>query len=176
MGIRRGSRQAGANTTGSRRGRRAVAQTVANGPGADQTLLDLVNGMRELTERIGVLEHRFDALGTTAATDVDGEDVMDLRLHVARLAAEVSRVTVGLEARIAEVAGQAGVSMTGEPVSASVGTGGGAGTGTAIPTPTLAGDESFEDLSADSPARARGGPSSSGATPTRRSSGWQPAD
>ena len=151
------------------KGRRAVAQTVANGPSTDQTLLDLVNGLRELTERVDVLEHHFDALGTTAATDPDGEDVMDLRLHVARLAAEVSRVTVGLEARIAEVAGQAGVAMTGDPVSANP------TTGTAIPPPALAGDESFEDLSADSPARARGVQSPSGAS-TRRTSGWQPAD
>ena len=151
------------------KGRRAVAQTVANGPGADQTLLDLVNGLREITERVDVLEHHFDALGTTAATGADGEDVMDLRLHVARLAAEVSRVTVGLEARIAEVAGQAGVAMTGDPVSANP------TTGATIPTPALAGDESFEDLSADSPARARGVQSPSDSA-TRRTSGWQPAD
>jgi len=40
----------------------------------------------------------------------------------------------------------------------------------------LAGDESFEDLSADSPARARGVPSPSETAATRRTSGWQPAD
>ena len=143
---------------------------MANGPGADQTLLDLVNGLRGLAERVGALEHRFDALGTTAAVDPDGEDVMDLRLHVARLSAEVSRITVGLEARIAEVASQAGVTMIGDPVSATVPT-----SGRALPTPALAGDESFEDLSADSPARAR--PSTPGSTAaTRRTSGWQPAD
>ncbi len=143
---------------------------MANGPGADQTLLDLVNGLRGLAERVGALEHRFDALGTTAAVDPDGEDVMDLRLHVARLSAEVSRITVGLEARIAEVASQAGVAMIGDPVSATVPT-----SGRALPTPALAGDESFEDLSADSPARAR--PSTPGSTAaTRRTSGWQPAD
>lgn len=173
MAIRRGSRRAG-NSAGSRRGRRAVAQTVANGPGTEQTLLDLVNGIRELADRVDHLEHRFDALGTTATTDDD--DVMDLRLHVARLAAEVSRVTVGLEARIAEVAGQAGISMTGDPVSASLGTSGVTGSGTGIPTPVLAGDESFEDLSADSPARARGVSSPSETAATRRTSGWQPAD
>ncbi len=143
---------------------------MANGPGADQTLLDLVNGLRELAERVGALEHRFDALGTTAAVDPDGEDVMDLRLHVARLSAEVSRVTVGLEARIAEVASQAGVAIAGDPVSATDPTG-----SKALPTPALAGDESFEDLSADSPARAR--PRTTGSTTaTRRTSGWQPDD
>jgi hypothetical protein len=166
MVIRRNSKR-----VKSRRGRRPVAQTVANGPGTDQTLLDLVNGLREIAERVGILEHRFDALGTSAAIDPDGEDVMDLRLHVARLSAEVSRVTVGLEARIAEVASHAGVAMAGDPVSATLPT-----ASLPIPTPALAGDETFEDLTADSPARARGANSPSGKSTARRTSGWQPAD
>ena len=166
MAIRRNSKR-----VKSRRGRRPVAQTVANGPGTDQTLLDLVNGLREIAERVDVLEHRFDALGTSAAIDPDGEDVMDLRLHVARLFAEVSRVTVGLEARIAEVAGHAGVAIAGDPVSATLST-----VGLPLPTPALAGDETFEDLTADSPARARGANSPSDTSTARRTSGWQPAD
>jgi len=166
MVIRRNSKR-----VKSRRGRRPVAQTVANGPGADQTLLDLVNGLREIVERVGILEHRFDALGTSAAIDPDGEDVMDLRLHLARLSAEVSRVTVGLEARIAEVAGHAGVTMAGDPVSATL-----PPAGLPIPTPALAGDETFADLTADSPARARGSNSPSGTSTARRTSGWQPVD
>lgn len=140
-----------------RRSRNAVAQTVANNPTNEQTLLDLVNGFREITERVASLESRFEALGT-AASDPDSDEVMELRLGLARLSAEVSRVAVELNARIAEVAGSAGVSMTSEPV-----------------TPTLAGDESFEDLSADSPARARPG-TTSGPPSSRRSGGWQPAD
>jgi len=126
-----------------------VAHTIANGPSTDQTLLDLVNGLRDVTERVATLEHRFDALGTAAA-DPDGDDVMDLRLGLARLSAEVSRVTVELNAGIA--------GESDGPV-----------------TPSLAGDETFADLSADSPARARGTTTTSGST-TPRTSGWQPAD
>jgi len=125
-----------------------VAQTIANGPATDQTLLDLVNGLRDLSERVASLEHRFDALGTAAA-DPDGGDVMDLRLGLARLSAELSRVTVELNARIA--------GESDEPVA-----------------PSLSGDETFADLSADSPARARG--TTTGRAVTRRTSGWQPAD
>ncbi|HAQ22059.1 MAG TPA: hypothetical protein DGF10_09750 [Acidimicrobiaceae bacterium] len=117
----------------------------------------MVNGLREVSERVASLEHRFDALGTAAA-DPDGDDVMDLRIGLARLSAEVSRVAVELNARIAEVAGSAGIALTSEPV-----------------TPKLAGDESFADLSADSPARARNDTQARKST-TRRSSGWQPAD
>lgn len=142
MGRRREDRRA------TRRRGTPVAQTIANGPSADQTLLDLVNGLRDLTERVATLEHRFDALGTAAA-DPDGDDVMDLRLGLARLSAEVSRVTVELNARLA--------GESDEPI-----------------TPSLAGDETFADLSADSPARARG--TTAGRSAPHRTSGWQPAD
>ena len=140
-----------------RQSRQPVAHTIANSPSTDQTLLDMVNDLREVSERVASLEHRFDALGTAAA-DPDGDDVMDLRIGLARLSAEISRVAVELNARIAEVAGSAGIALTSEPV-----------------TPKLAGDESFADLSADSPARARTG-APTGKSTTRRSSGWQPAD
>ena len=35
----------------------------------DQLLLDLVNGLRELDERVAALERRFDALGASASSD-----------------------------------------------------------------------------------------------------------
>ena len=171
MPLRRKPRRDEERRSRQRRSRRPAAQMVANRPDSDQTLLDLVNGMRELTERIGVLEHRFDALGTRAAVDPDSEDVMELRLHVARLSAEVSRVTVGLEARIAEVATNVGVALVGDPVLATI-----PPTGLRISTPVLAGDETFEDLSADSPARARGAQSSFNVAQTGRTSGWQPVE
>ena len=89
---------------------------------------------------------------------------MDLRLQVARLSAELSRVTVELNARIAEVAHSAGVALSDEAVAP-------------IPTSDLAGDESFIDLTADSPARARtGSDPTPGADSPRRASGWQPVD
>ena len=112
----------------------------------DQLLLDLVNGLRELDERVATLERRFDALGESASSD-DEDAVMELRLHVARLSAELTRATVELQGQLAELAGRSGDDL---PES-----------------PELVGDEAFEDLTVDSPARA----------PDRRhTSGWQPAD
>ena len=119
----------------------------ASGSGADQMLLDLVNGLRGVEERIEGLERRFEVLGTAAEPDEDS--LMETRLHVARLSAELSRLTVELRGKIVELGNRTGVVFDDDTSS-----------------PELAGDESFEDLTADSPARA----------PTvSRSSGWQPS-
>jgi len=119
----------------------------ASGSGADQMLLDLVNGLRGVEERIEGLERRFEALGT--ATEPDEDSLMETRLHVARLSAELSRLTVELRGKIVELGNRTGVVFADDASS-----------------PELAGDESFEDLTADSPARA----------PTVcRSCGWQPS-
>ncbi len=123
-------------------------------PIADQMLLDLATGLRDLDERVAALEHKFDALGTDAAAD-DGDGVMELRLHTARLSAELTRVSVELQGQIAELAGGRTRDTADHPTE----------------PPTLAGDETFEDLSADSPARAPG------PTPGQhRLRGWQPTD
>ena len=118
-----------------------------SGSGTDQTLLDLVNGLRGVEERVEALERRFGALGTTPEPDDDS--LMETRLHVARLSAELSRLTVELRGKIVELSNQTGVVFDNDASS-----------------PELAGDESFDDLTADSPARA---PTAS------RSSGWQPS-
>ena len=113
----------------------------------DQTLLDLVNGLRGVEERVEALERRFGALGT--APEPDEDSLMETRLHVARLSAELSRLTVELRGKIVELGNQTGVVFDNDASS-----------------PALAGDESFTDLTAYSPARA----------PTvSRSSGWQPS-
>ena len=146
-----------------RRSHRTSAHADLSAP--DQTLLDLVNGLRDLTERVSTMERQFDVLGNPAAetTSHDDDGVMDLRLQVARLSAELSRVAVEINARIAEVAGSAGVALSDDSV-------------TPVPTPDLAADESFVDLTADSPARARTGtPPADEAGSGRRTSGWQPA-
>ena len=146
-----------------RRSHRTSAHADLSAP--DQTLLDLVNGLRDLTERVSTMERQFDMLGNPVAetTGHDDDGVMDLRLQVARLSAELSRVAVEINARIAEVAGSAGVALSDDSV-------------TPVPTPDLAADESFVDLTADSPARARTGtPPADEAESSRRSSGWQPA-
>ena len=120
----------------------------ALGADSNQVLLDLVNGVRGVEERVETLERRLEALGT--ATDPQEDSAMETRLHVARLSAELSRLTVELRGKIAELGNRTGVVFDDSTFS-----------------PELAGDESFEDLTADSPARA----------PTaRRSSGWQPSD
>ena len=141
------------------------SRTRAEPPATDQTLLDMVNAIRDLTERVDVVEHDSRSLGTATVDDQDqASDVMDLRLQVARLSAELSRGAGELNARIAEVAHSAGVALSDEA-------------GAPIPTPDLAGDESFIDLTADSPARARtGSDPTPGADSSRRTSGWQPVD
>ena len=113
----------------------------------DQTLLDLVNGLRGVEERVEALERRFEALGT--ATEPDEDSLMETRLHVARLSAELSRLTVELRGKIVELGNRTGVVFDADASS-----------------PELAGDESFDDLTADSPARA---------STVSRSSGWQPS-
>ena len=146
-----------------RRSHRTSAHADLSAP--DQTLLDLVNGLRDLTERVSTMERQFDVLGNPVAetTDHDDDGVMDLRLQVARLSAELSRVAVEINSRIAEVAGSAGVALSDDSVAP-------------VPTPDLAADESFVDLTADSPARARTGtPPADEAGSNRRTSGWQPA-
>jgi len=131
-------------------------------PTPEQTLLDLVNGLRDLTDRVDTVERRFDIVGDAPAGDDNTDEVMDLRLQVARLSAELSRVAVELNARIVEVAGSTGIALSEDAIAP-------------IPTPNLAGDESFGDLTADSPARARS-TSSTGDSPGSgsRTSGWQP--
>ncbi|HIG25055.1 MAG TPA: hypothetical protein EYG34_08510 [Acidimicrobiia bacterium] len=128
----------------------STVQPTDSAPIADQILLDLANGLRNLDERLSDLEHKFNALGTEAGEN-DEETLMDLRLQGARLSAELTRVTVELRGQIAELAHQF------EPITP--------------PTPQLENDESFADLTADSPVRADE-PSPTG----RRLSGWQPAD
>jgi len=143
-----------------RRSNRVSAHSETSAP--EQTLLDLVNGLRDLTDRVDTVERRFDSVGDTPAGDDNTDEVMDLRLQVARLSAELSRVAVELNARIAEVAGSTGITPSEDTISP-------------IPTPDLAGDESFGDLTADSPARARSGaPAGSSPGSGRRTSGWQP--
>ena len=146
-----------------RRSHRTSAHADLSAP--DQTLLDLVNGLRDLTERVSTMERQFDVLGNPEAetTGHDDDGVMDLRLQVARLSAELSRVAVEINARIAEVAGSAGVALSDDSVAP-------------VPTPDLAADESFVDLTADSPVRARTGtPPENEAGSSQRTSGWQPA-
>jgi len=69
-------------------------------------LLQLIGQLRRTNERIDALEERVASLQRSVVHEVDAQDVLELRLHSARLAAELSRVTVELRAEIDEVAQQ----------------------------------------------------------------------
>jgi hypothetical protein len=68
---------------------------------------DLVFGLlrqtQQLNDRLSRLEERFEASVKAALSQADSNDLIELRLHSARLAAELSRVTVELRSEIDEI-------------------------------------------------------------------------
>ena len=112
-----------------------------------QVLLDLVNGIRDLEERVSSLEQNFNVLGTTTSS-ADEEAVLETQLHVARLSAELSRLTVELRGKISVLSSDAGMDFEEETMS-----------------PSLDGDEAFSDLASDSPVRKQD---------DKKTGGWQP--
>jgi hypothetical protein len=112
----------------------------------ERIILLLFAQFQQLNERLSRLETRLDAELAEAFAHPDQEDILELRMHSARLAAELSRVTVELRSEIAELAG----SMGATPPKHSR-------------TPTLDTDE-HEVIDLTVGARER-----------RRSSGWRPA-
>ena len=102
---------------------------------ANQVLLDLVNGIRNLEERVSTLEQNFDVLGT-GASSADEDAILETQLHVARLSAELSRLTIELRGKISVLGTNAGMEFEEEVMS-----------------PALDGDAAFNDLAADSPVR-----------------------
>jgi hypothetical protein len=77
--------------------------SVAPAPTHSQTE-DLVFGLlrqtQQLNDRLSRLEERFEASVKAALSQADSNDLIELRLHSARLAAELSRVTVELRSEI----------------------------------------------------------------------------
>jgi hypothetical protein len=71
----------------------------------ERIIMLLFAQFQQLNDRLTRLENRFDATVQEAFAQPDHEDILELRLHSARLAAELSRVTVELRAEIAELAG-----------------------------------------------------------------------
>jgi hypothetical protein len=69
---------------------------------------DLVFGLlrqtQQLNDRLSRLEERFEASVKASLSQADSNDLIELRLHSARLAAELSRVTVELRAEIDDLA------------------------------------------------------------------------
>jgi len=112
-----------------------------------QVLLDLVNGIRDLEERVSSLEQNFNVLGTTSSS-ADEDAILETQLHVARLSAELSRLTVELRGKISVLSGDTGINFEEETMS-----------------PSLDGDEAFSDLASDSPVRKQ---------ENKKTGGWQP--
>jgi hypothetical protein len=77
-------------------------------PPAHSNTEDLVFGLlrqtQQLNDRLSRLEERFEASVKASLSQADSNDLIELRLHSARLAAELSRVTVELRAEIDELA------------------------------------------------------------------------
>ena len=112
-----------------------------------QVLLDLVNGIRDLEERVSSLEQNFNVLGTTTSS-ADEDAILETQLHVARLSAELSRLTVELRGKISVLSTDVEMEFDEERMS-----------------PSLDGDEAFSDLASDSPVRKQD---------DKKTSGWQP--
>lgn len=74
----------------------------------ERILLLLFAQFQQLNERLSRLEARMDTALQESFAHPDQEDILELRLHSARLAAELSRVTVELRSEIAELAGVLG--------------------------------------------------------------------
>jgi hypothetical protein len=63
----------------------------------------LLRQTQQLNDRLSRLEARFEVSVRASLSQADSNDLIELRLHSARLAAELSRVTVELRAEIDEI-------------------------------------------------------------------------
>lgn len=73
---------------------------------AERVLVALAVHSQQLDDRLARMEHRIDELaGTDAGLELPThDDVLEVRLHSARVSAELSRVSVELQARIDDLA------------------------------------------------------------------------
>ena len=67
-------------------------------------MFGLLRQTQHLNDRLSRLEERFEANLKASLSQADSNDLIELRLHSARLAAELSRVTVELRAEIDDLA------------------------------------------------------------------------
>jgi hypothetical protein len=124
----------------------------------EKILLTLVVQTQQLNDRLTRLEDRFEASIRDAIAQPDQQDLLDLRLHSARLAAELSRVTIELRAEINDLAaGLAGATGADDIAPADV-------TDRLGPDTDEVDADPLIDLREPHVARQRG-----------RSSGWRPA-
>ena len=67
-------------------------------------MFGLLRQTQQLNDRLSRLEERFEASVKASLSQADSNDLIELRLHSARLAAELSRVTVELRSEIDDLA------------------------------------------------------------------------
>lgn len=67
-------------------------------------MFGLLRQTQQLNDRLSRLEARFEANLKASLSQADSNDLIELRLHSARLAAELSRVTVELRSEIDDLA------------------------------------------------------------------------
>ena len=91
-----------------RRNRRDANRATTVVPPTHSNTEDLVFGLvrqtQQLNDRLSRLEERFEASVKAALSQADSNDLIEMRLHSARLAAELSRVTVELRGEIDDLA------------------------------------------------------------------------
>jgi hypothetical protein len=129
----------------------------------EKILVMLAVQVQQLNDRLTRLEDRLEATRreTLAVTVPDQQDLLELRLHSARLAAELSRVAMELRAEINELAQKRGevidLTMIDELDETDPSSPGGAPPHRRVDDPVL-------DVRDPSPPRPR----------PRRTSGWKP--
>src|SRR5438105_6892976 len=83
-----------------RRRSEAAGLSVVPAPRMERALVALVVHAQQLDDRIERLERRLDATVDAALDAPTHDDVLEVRVHSARVAAELARVTVELRAEI----------------------------------------------------------------------------
>jgi hypothetical protein len=90
----------------------SLAARAASGSGLalrdEKILVMLAMQSQQINDRLTRLEERFEASLRDSMAQPDQQDLLELRLHSARLAAELSRVTIELRAEINELASNRG--------------------------------------------------------------------
>jgi len=66
----------------------------------DEVVLGILQQLQSLDQRLGRVEELLAEAEVDRLAQAEQQDLLDLRVHSARLAAELSRVTVDLQARI----------------------------------------------------------------------------
>lgn len=122
---------------------------------------------RQLDDRLTRLEDRFETSRREAISQPDHQDLLELRLHSARLAAELQRVALELRAEINQLASARGevIDLTAlEPLELD-----------APDDETSASGDGPPHRRVDDPLDGTPAPMSPSRPRPRRTSGWRPA-